>query len=174
MNAEEALAWLGSRTWDLLILDLSMPGKSGLELLKEIKRLYPSLPVLIFSMHPELQFATRALKQGAGGYVSKDSGGEELMKAVRMVASGRKYISRELAESLASNLGKSDKMPHELLSNREYVIMRALAAGKGISEIAAELSVSPKTISTFRRRILDKMKMTTNADLTRYVIENEL
>lgn len=171
-NADEVMNQIGSGHWDLLLLDLSMPGRSGLEVLKEVKRTRPHQNVLVLSMQPESQFAVRTIKAGACGYVSKDSGREELMRAVRLAISGRRYVSAELASAVFD--GGLDELPHCSLSNRQHEIMCALASGRGISEIAASLNISPKTVSTHRKRILEKMRMDSNADLTRYALENGL
>ena len=152
-----------------------MPGLSGLDVLTELRRNYPTLPVLILSMHPEDRFAVRALKAGAAGYVTKDSAVGELVKAIRKVVTGGKYVSVRLAEKLAEDLEKGiEKPPHEILSDREFQVMRMVAAGKKINEIAEELSLSISTINTYRTRILEKMQMETNFELTRYAIENHL
>jgi len=169
-NADEVLEQVVSGHWDLLLLDLSMPGRSGLEVLREVKELRPHQKVLVVSMQPESHFAVRALKAGACGYVSKDSGREELMRAIRLALTGRRYFSTELASSIVE--GGLDGLPHSSLSNREYEIMCSLASGHGVGEIAAELLISPKTVSTHRKRILVKMRMNSNADLTRYAMEN--
>ncbi len=174
-SADEVAGQLSVRRWDLLVLDLSMPGRSGLDVLAEVKRTQPSIRVLFLSMYPEAHFAVRVLQAGASGYVSKDSGRDEFIRAVRTVLQGKKYISATLAEAIASGLGgDSTKPPHELLTDREYEVMRAIAAGKSATEIAQALSISVKTVTTHRRRILDKMGMSTNADLTRYVLMNNL
>ncbi len=160
---------------DVLITDLSMPGRSGLDLVADIKQLFPKLPILVLTMHPEDRFAVRALKAGAYGYLTKDSKPEELIKAVRQVVTGRKYITASLAEKLATEIDKDiSKMPHELLSDREFQIMRLIASGKKVSEIADKLSISIRTVNTYRSRILEKMNMKTNAELTMYSIENNL
>jgi two-component system, NarL family, invasion response regulator UvrY len=171
-NADEVMTQIGCGHWDLLLLDLCMPGRGGLEVLKEVKRACPNQKVLVLSMQPENQFAVRTLKAGACGYVSKDSGREELMRAVRLAISGRRYVSAELASTIVD--GGLSELPHCSLSNREHEIMCALAGGRGISEIAAGLDISPKTVSTHRKRILEKMRMNSNADLTRYALENGL
>ncbi len=152
-----------------------MPGKSGFEILRETKQLLPNLRVLILSMYPESQFAARALRAGADGYVSKDSSRDEFIRAIQVILGGQKYISTQLAGTIACGLAEeSQKPPHELLSGREYEVMLAIAAGSAGTEIARNLSVSTKTVSTYRRRVLEKMRMNTNADLTRYVLEQKL
>ncbi len=174
-TAAELLVQVHNRRWDLLVLDLSMPGRGALEILREIKKLRPDLRILILSMYPESQFAARTLRDGADGYISKDSGSAELVRAIRTIHGGKKYISTRFAETLASSLAKESNRPlHELLSNREYEVMLAIAAGRAGTEIARELSVSTKTVSTYRRRVLEKMRLSTNADLTRYVLEAKL
>jgi DNA-binding NarL/FixJ family response regulator len=174
-NAIELLEKVRREHWDVVLLDITMPGRGGLEVLKELRRDFPKLPVLVLSVHPEDQFGLRVLKSGAAGYLTKDSAPEELVKAVRKVCGGGKYVSPSLAEKLALHLeADSDKPPHEILSDREFQVMRLIAAGKSVSEIAKELSLSVKTISTYRTRILEKMNLKTNAELTRYAIERRL
>lgn len=174
-NSHEVLNFVQKQDWDVVILDITMPGRGGLDVLKELKQQRPKLPVLILSMHPEDQYALRALKAGANGYLTKESCTEELVKAIRKILNNGKYISPSLAEKLASNLEvNKSKSPHEQLSDREYQVMCMIASGKTISQIAEELSLSVKTIGTYRTRILEKMKMKTNAELTHYAIKNEL
>ena len=165
-----------SNEWDIIISDLSMPGRSGLDILKQVKQNLPNLPVLILSIHPEEQYAIRVLKAGAAGYLRKDAATEELVEAVQRVLQGRKYISPSIAEKIAEYLGhdSSDKAPYEFLSNREFDVFTRLASGKTVSEIADQLSLSATTVSTYRSRILEKMNMRTNAELTRYALENNL
>ncbi len=164
-----------SKEVNMLVLDISLPGKSGLEILKDVKQERPQLPVLILSMHPEDRFAVRALKAGAAGYVTKDSAALELIQAIRKVVQGRKYVSASLAEKLAFDLQVgTDKPPHESLSDREYQVMCMVAAGKTIKEIASELYLSPSTVNTYRTRILEKMNMKTDAEIIRYAILNQL
>src|SRR5579863_6580467 len=161
--------------WDVVITDISMPDKSGLEVLQQIRRDYPRLPVLILSAHPEDQYAIRALKAGANGYLCKDSASEELVTAIRRILLGKKYITSSLAEKLAFHLDQeADRPPHESLSDREFEVMKFLASGKVVSEIANQLCLSVTTISTYRARILAKMNLRTNYDLTRYAMENNL
>src|ERR1700730_6202444 len=150
-----------SNEWDIIISDLSMPGRSGLDVLKQVKQNLPKLPVLILSIHPEEQYAIRVLKAGAAGYLSKDSANEELVEAVQRVLQGRKYISPSIAEKIAEYLGhdSSDKASYEFLSNREFEVFTRLASGKTVSEIADQLSLSATTVSTYRSRILEKMNM---------------
>jgi two-component system, NarL family, invasion response regulator UvrY len=174
-NGADVLAKLKEDTFHVLILDIAMPGKNGLDVLKEVKTAYPELPVLMLSMFPEEQFATRVLKAGASGYLTKESASDVLITALRRVAAGGKYVSPALAERLVSGLFHNpDKLPHERLSDREYQIMRLIASGKRMKDIAAHLSLSPTTISTYRTRILDKMGMSTNAELTLYASQNHL
>ncbi len=161
---------------DVLVLDINMPGRSGLEVLREVKQLQPRLPVLVLSVHPEDQLAVRALMAGASGYLNKDSAPEDLVKAIRKVFAGGKFVTPTLAEALVANLQMEsiDTPPHKTLSDREYSVMLRIASGKAVSEIASELCLSVKTVSTYRARILEKMNMKTNADLTRYAIHNGL
>ncbi len=174
-TSPEALALAAEQHWDVVILDLSLGGRSGLEVLKELKQIRPRLPVLILSMHSEEQYARRAFKAGAAGYITKDSPRTELVKAISKVADGGRYVSPTLAEGLVIDLERgSDRPPHEILSNREFEVMRLIASGKTVGEIAVLLSLSDKTISTYRARILDKMGMRTNAELTHYAIKNNL
>jgi|ERR1022692_1043326 DNA-binding NarL/FixJ family response regulator len=159
--------------WDVIITDLSMPGRSGLEALREIKQYSPKVPVLVLSIYPEDQYATRVLKAGASGYINKDTAPTELVKAVQRVLQGRKYITASIAEKLANNLNMdTDKAPHELLTDREFDVMKLLATGKPVLEIANILSLSPTTISTYRARILDKMNLKNNSELIRYALNN--
>ena len=174
-NGKDALEKIRSRDYGVVVLDISMPGQSGLEILNEIRLLKPHIPVLILSMLPEDQFAVRMLKAGASGYVSKESAAEELITAIRQVAGGGRYISRTLAEKMAFALDvQLDKPPHQLLSNREFEVMCMLASGKTLKEIANLLSLSEKTITTYRARILEKMRLRNNVELTRYVIQHKL
>lgn len=174
-NATEALARVWKQRWDVVVLDITMPGRSGLEVLKEIKRSRPKLPVLILSMHPEDQFAVRLLKAGAAGYLTKESAGEELVSAIKKVVAGGRYISPALAERIAAYLTIDvQKAPHERLSDREFLILRMIASGKQVSQIARELSLSVATVSTYRGRILEKMDMRNNAELTHYALQKEL
>ena len=161
--------------WDLVILDLSMPGRSGLEALKELKTQRPDLPVLVLSMHPEQQYAVRAFRAGAAGYLTKANASAELVKAVEHILAGGRYVSAALGEELASELGGPGRgMLHDQLSDRELEVLRLIASGGTVKEIAAELTLSVNTISTYRTRILEKMKMRTSAELTHYAISNGL
>ena len=174
-NAHEALTRASKEKWDVMILDITMPGRSGLEVLREIKRMRPKLPVLVLSMHPEDQFAVRLLKAGAAGYLTKESAGDELVGAIEKVVAGGRYISPALAERMASYLDIDvQKPPHERLSDREFLILRMIGSGKTVSQIAKELSLSVKTISTYRARLLEKMDMKPNAEVTHYAIQNQL
>ena len=174
-NATEALARVWKEKWDVVLLDITMPGRSGLEVLKEIKRSRPRLPVLILSMHPEDQFAVRLLKAGAAGYLTKESAGEELVGAIKKVVGGGRYISPSLAERMASYLTIDvQKAPHERLSDREFLILRMIGSGRQVSQIAKELSLSVSTVSTYRARILEKMDMKNNAELTHYALQKRL
>lgn len=172
---QEAVKLARQQEWDLAILDLSLNGQSGLELLKELKQIRPKLPVLILSMHSEEQYARRAFKTGAAGFITKDSPQLELVKAINKVLTGGRYVSSALAEKLVQYFeGDTDQAPHESLSNREFEVMRLIALGNTVSEIAALLSLSDKTISTYRARVMEKMKMKTNADLARYAVQHQL
>jgi DNA-binding NarL/FixJ family response regulator len=174
-NSQEALERVWKDPWDIVILDLTMPGRSGLEVLKEMKRARPKLPVLILSMHPEDQFAVRLLKAGASGYMTKESAAEELVGAVNKAIAGGRYVSLPLAEKLASLIVHDvHAPPHESLSDREFLILRMIASGKPVSVIARELSLSVKTVSTYRARLLEKMNMSNNSELVHYAFQNEL
>jgi len=174
-DAEELIKRVMQAEWDVVISDLSMPGRSGLEALQQIKQLQPKLPVLILSIHPEEQYAIRVLKAGASGYLSKDSAPDELVNAVQRVLLGKKYITDTIAEKLASVLDQdSNKSPHEYLSDREFSVLKMLAGGKSVSEIAESLFLSVTTVSTYRSRIMTKMNMKSNADLTLYAVEHKL
>jgi len=174
-SGQEVLNLLKKNEYTVLVLDIAMRGKSGLEVLKELKVDYPRLPVLILSMYPEDQYAVRVMRSGAAGYMTKDTAPEELVGAIRRVAQGRKYISPSLAETLASNLDINAGRPvHQTLSDREYQVMCMIASGKKVGEIAEALSLSVKTISTYRTRILEKMRLKNNAELTLYAVEQRL
>jgi len=174
-NAEEALGMLLRGSYDLVLLDITMPGRSGLELLRDIKYQQPDLPVLILSVHPEDQMGVRLLKAGAAGYVNKDCEPEEIIRAVNKVLAGGRYISDTLAERLVLDLqAQTGKPPHEMLSDREFEVLCAIARGKSVTEIARSLSLSVKTVSTYRSRILEKMNMKTNAELTHYAVREGL
>jgi two-component system, NarL family, invasion response regulator UvrY len=175
-DAQEALRLARERAWDIIVLDISMPGRSGVEVLKELKQLCPKTPVLILTGHPEEQYAIRVLRAGAAGYMHKETAPDHLIAAVRKVIGGGRYISPALAELLAVSLGGGDsaRMPHEDLSDREYQVLCMIASGKTVGQIAAELGLSVKTISTYRARVLEKMGMKTSAELTHYAIRNNL
>jgi two-component system invasion response regulator UvrY len=171
----DALQLAREQNWDVAVLDLSLGHRSGLELLKDLKHLRPSLPVLVLSVHAEEQYARRAFKSGAAGYITKDCPREELVKAIKKVAGGGRYVSARLAEKLVVDLERgSDRPPHEALSDRELEVLNLIASGKTVSEIADLLSLSDKTISTYRARILEKMGMKTNAELTHYALRQKL
>ena len=171
----EAIDQLQSEDWDVVVLDISLPGRGGLDALRDIKRLKPSVPVLVLSMHAEDHYALRALRAGASGYVNKDSAAEELAGAVRKVLSGGTHVSVRLAETLAKSLRTdTSRPPHERLSDRELEVLRGLAAGKTVKELGAELSLSEKTVSTYRTRLLEKMQMRTNAELIQYALREGL
>ena len=172
---QEAQRLVREQDWDIVVLDISLGDRSGLEVLRELKQIRPRLPVLILSMHSGEQFARRALKAGASGYITKDSPRAELVKAVDKVMSGGRYISPTLAEKLIFDFeSDTDRPPHEALSDREFEVLRLIGAGKTVSEIAMMLSLSDSTISTYRARILEKMGMKTNAELTHYAIQSKL
>ena len=174
-DGRQAVAFALDKAWDLAIVDVAMPGRSGVDVLKDLKALRPKLPVLVFSMYPEEQYAVRALRAGAAGYLTKASLSDELVAAVRKALDGGRYVSAELAERLASELGSPAKgLPHEALSDRELEVLRRLGAGKAVKQIAAELSLSASTVSTYRRRLLGKMRLKTTAELIRYAIEKRL
>ena len=173
-DGPEALRLIGTREFNVVLLDLNMPGLSGLEVLSQIRTQQPQLPVLVISAHPETEFAVRIVKAGASGYLNKHLAPDELVTAIRRVTIGRKYISPVVAELLADSLGKDADEPHAALSDREYQVMLLIAAGKTVSEIAEEIALSIKTVSTYRARILEKMNLKNNAELMRYVIQNRI
>jgi two-component system, NarL family, invasion response regulator UvrY len=174
-NADETLEQIRKQDWEIVILDISMPGKSGLDILEEIRRVRPRLPILLLSMHPEEQFARRALKAGAAGYLTKESVPDELKKAVRKALAGGRYVSTALAEKLAWDLDSRIETPiHDLLSDREFQVLRMVASGKTVKDIADELALSVKTVSTYRTRILEKTRMKNNAELIRYAVQSHL
>ena len=174
-NGSETLKKVAENEYDVVLLDISMPGRSGLEVLEDIKTQHPKLAVLILSMHPEEQYAVRALRAGASGYLTKASAPQELIGAIRKVAGGGKYVTSSLAEKLADELEiDMEKLPHERLSNREHQVMLIIAEGKSVSDIADELCLSVKTISTYRTRVMSKMGMKKNAELTLYAVHNKL
>lgn len=174
-DADILLKKVFKEEWDVVISDLSMPGRSGMDALQQIKLHNPKLPVLILSVHSEEHYAVRVLKAGASGYLNKESAPEELIQAVRRLLMGKKYITPTIAEHLASGLDKDlDKPLHEILSDREFEVFKLLASGKSVSDIADQMSLSVTTVSTYRARILAKMSLKTNADLTLYAIEHKL
>ena len=174
-NGQEVLDRVRAEAWDVVVLDISMPDRSGLDILKQLRSERPKLPVLVLSMYSEDQYATRVLKAGASGYLTKDSAADELVKAIRKVVSGGRYVSPFLAEKLAFEMGgDSSRLPHETLSDREFQVLRLIAAGKSVKEIGAELSLSVKTVSTYRARLLEKMKLGTTAELMHYAMQNRL
>jgi len=174
-DARQALEQLRKKQWDVVLLDIMLPGKSGLDLLKELRAEWPKLPVLVLSGYPEDQFAVRVLKAGAGGYMTKESAPEELAKAIRKVLAGGRYVSPALAEKLALGVKKDPtRLPHETLSDREYEVMSRIASGKTVTEIAEELSLSGKTISTYRTRILEKLSVKNSAEIVLYAVRNGL
>lgn len=174
-NGFELMDKLHQASFDIVILDITMPGKSGLDVLKEIKAEWPDLPVLVLSVHQEEQYAIRVLKAGAAGYINKKSAPEDLIEAIRIVSTGRKYISHSIAETLILNLdSKKEKPLHELLSDREYQVLCMIASGKSVGTISKDLNLSVKTISTYRSHILKKMNFKDNAELTHYAIKNQI
>jgi two-component system, NarL family, invasion response regulator UvrY len=174
-NAEQALAQVHHQPWDVLILDITMPGRSGFDILSDVKQLQPKLPILVLSVHPEEQYAKRAIKAGARGYLRKESAPEELIQAVRWLLAGRRYVSAALAEQLARDLHEnSDRPVHDVLSAREFEILVMIGLGKTVNQIAAELHLSGATVSTYRARVLEKMKLATTAELMRYAFRNHL
>jgi len=174
-TAREALEQVRAGRWDVVILDINLPDRNGLDLLRDLKREHPDLPVLILTVSPEDQFAIRALRAGAAGYLTKASAPAQLVDAVEKVVQGGRYVSPAVAERLAVFIGsESDCAPHETLSDREYQVTRMIASGKTVSQIAGEMNLSVKTISTYRARVLDKMGMRTNAELTSYAVRNQL
>ena len=174
-NAEEGMSEVRSTEWDVLVLDLTLPGASGMDLLKDLRRERPTLPVLVLSMHPPDQFARRAMNAGASGYLTKDSAPTELVKAVGEVIAGRRYLNPAVIEELVLHQdAEQPQRPHEVLSDREYQVLRMIASGLTVSQISARLALSVKTISTYRARILEKLKMKNNAEITRYAIKEGL
>lgn len=174
-DAEQVLDRVRKHEWDLVTLDLSMPGRSGLDVIREVRFLQPKLPILVLSMHPEDQYGKRVLKAGASGYMNKESAPEELIKAIRKVLAGGRYVSPALAELLALDLGRGADQPlHERLSDRELEVLRMIASGLTVSQTAERLYLSVSTVSTYRARILEKMNMTTTAELMHYALSNHL
>lgn len=174
-NAEQTVEALRNQPCDVVVLDINLPGRSGLDVLKQIRQEHPRVPVLVLSVHSEEQYGVRVLKSGAAGYLTKESAPEQLVQAIRKVYRGGKYVSEKLAETLVVELGhEGGQAPHAGLSDREYEVMLMIASGKTVGEIADVLSLSVKTISTYRARVLSKMNMKNNAELTYYVIQNGL
>jgi two-component system invasion response regulator UvrY len=174
-NGREVLDKIWNNEYDMVLLDISMPGMTGLEALKQLKNDKPRLSVLVLSMHPEEQYAVRALRAGASGYLTKESAPDELITAIRKISQGRKYITSSLAERLAFEVeADSEKPLHDILSDREYQVLRMIASGSTIKQIAEELSLSIKTVSTYRTRIMEKMKMKTNAELMHYALKHQI
>ena len=174
-DGRETLEFIRDNDYDVVLLDISLPGRGGIDILKQIKAMRPRTPVLILTMYPEDQYAVRAMKAGAAGYLSKSQAAAELVEAVNRVSSGKKFVSEKVAENLADAIEINDDQPlHKRLSDREYEVFCAIASGKSVSEIADKMSLSVKTISTYRSRILDKMKFKNNAAITHYAIKNEL
>jgi DNA-binding NarL/FixJ family response regulator len=175
-SGEEALKRISERNYDMVLLDISLTGKSGLDILRQIKREKPKLPVVMLSVHTEEQYAIRAFKAGASGYLTKESAPEELIAALRKISRGGKYVTSSLAEKMAFAISaiKREKLPYERLSNREYEVMCMIALGKTINQIAKKLSLSGSAVSTYRARILEKMKMSSTSDIIRYVVRHGL
>lgn len=174
-NASEALEKVMAEPWDVIIMDITMPGRSGLDILKDIKLARPCLPVLILSVHPEDQFAARVLKSGAAGFVPKESAPDELVKAIRKVVAGGRYVTPAFAEKMAFDLSANSHKPlHETLSDREFQVLRLIASGRAVGQIAEQLKLSVKTISTYRARVLEKLRLQNNAELTHYAIMQHL
>lgn len=174
-DGAEALQLARNQQWDVFLLDVSMPNRNGIDTLKQLKKEFPKLPVLILSMHPEEQYAVRALKAGASGYLTKQSAPEQLVTAIRKVAGGKKYVSPAVAEQLADAIAGDGEQPlHELLSDREYEVLKLIAAGRTLTQIAEELNLAVATISTFRARIIEKTGLKSNAEMIRYGLEHGL
>lgn len=174
-NGAQAIRLAQANSYDVVLLDITMPDRNGIDVLRQLKINHPQLPVLMLSMHPEEQYAVRSMKAGAAGYLSKQSVPTQLVTAIRQVASGKKYISSELAERLADGLSRGyEEQLHQILSNREYQTLCLMASGKTLSEIADAMSLSAKTVSVYRARLLEKMKMKSNAEAIRYAINNHL
>jgi two-component system invasion response regulator UvrY len=174
-NADETLAQVHRQPWDVLILDITMPGRSGFDILSDVRQVQPKLPILVLSVHPEEQYAKRAIKAGARGYLKKESAPEELIEAVRKLLAGRRYISASLAERFAEDLHEgADRPAHDALSAREFEILVMIGSGKTVTQIAEELHLSAATVSTYRTRVLEKMNMATTAELMRYAFRNHL
>lgn len=173
-SAADAMTQMGNGAWDLVMTDISLPGESGLDLIKHLKDRHPSVPTLVVSVHPAEQFARRAIRAGAAGYLTKDSAPEEFVAAIEQVQRGRRYPGRDGAEGKPAPKARTGNAPHEWLSDREYQVLRLIGSGRTVSEISRQLNLSVKTISTYRARTLEKLGMRTNAELMRYAIENHL
>jgi two-component system invasion response regulator UvrY len=174
-DGAEALALARQQPWDVFLLDVSMPNRNGIDTLKQLKKEFPRLPVLILSMHPEEQYAVRALKAGASGYLTKQSAPEQLVNAIRQVASGKKYLSPAVAQQLADAISEdTEKSPHERITDREYQVLKLIAAGKTLTQIAESLNLGVATVSTYRARLLEKMGLRSTAELIRYGLEHGL
>jgi DNA-binding NarL/FixJ family response regulator len=174
-DGAEALALARQQPWDVFLLDVSMPNRNGIDTLKQLKKEFPRLPVLILSMHPEEQYAVRALKAGASGYLTKQSAPEQLVNAIRQVASGKKYLSPAVAQQLADAISENtEKSPHERITDREYQVLKLIAAGKTLTQIAESLNLGVATVSTYRARLLEKMGLRSTAELIRYGLEHGL
>lgn len=174
-NAPQLMEMIRMQKWDVVILDINMPGRSGLDVLKEIKDEFPKLPVLVLSMYPEEQFAVRVMKAGASGYITKSGAADVLIPAIRKLYRGEKYINPSVAEKLAEALGRmTDRLPHETLSDREFQVMKMIAGGNTVGSIAVELSLSVKTISTYRTKILEKLQLRNNAEIVQYAMDHHL
>jgi len=174
-NSPEALELITTKEWDIILLDINIPGRNGLEVLEEIKHLRPHIPVLVISAYPEEEFAIRSLKLGASGFLNKGLSSDEVLVAAKKAMAGGKYVTTSLAERLATTLGSDLQHPlHESLSSRELQVLQMLANGKSIKEIAGDLALSEKTVGTYRNRLAKKMGLTTNVELTRYALKNRL
>jgi DNA-binding NarL/FixJ family response regulator len=174
-TGNDVLRMVREQTWDVLVTDMSMPGRSGVELIKLVKQERPQLPVLVLSMYGEDQFAVRAIRAGASGYLNKESASDQLVSAIRKVASGGVHVSSAVAEAMFHNLrGDAQALPHESLSDREFQVLKLIASGLSTNEIADQLTLSPKTVSTHKSRILEKMRMNNQAELIRYAVEHKL
>jgi len=174
-SADEALALVRDADWDLVVLDITLPGRTGIDLLRDLRRERPALPVLMLSIHPEEELGVRAVKAGASGYLNKECASDDLVHAIQLIVTGNKYISRRLSERLIEEIQKdTNKPPHELLSDREYEVMALISAGRSMKEVAAALSLAKSTVSTYRVRILDKLNVRSNAEITRYALHHGL
>ena len=174
-SADEALALVRDADWDLVVLDITLPGRTGIDLLRDLRRERPALPVLMLSIHPEEELGVRAVKAGASGYLNKECAADDLVHAIQLIVTGNKYISRRLSERLIEEIQRdTNKPPHETLSDREYEVMALISAGKSMKEVAAALSLSKSTVSTYRVRILDKLNVRSNAEITRYALHHGL